>query len=384
MALTKVSAGVLNIDDLYGFRNRLINGDMQIDQRNAGANVTITLNGTGVANSQFVTDRWYVYGYNISGDFDVVANTQQFSDHPLAGSNGKCLRIVITTGDTPNTANVDFLSFLQRIEGANCWDLYNSPTTLSFWVKTNVTGTYGIQIRANGNTDGLQNPNFWTTFQVTQAGIWQYITKNIPAQTLSTIRSDNGTGYTLHINLVSGLNANFDASIANLNNTWFRYNSDGVASTALTNTFASTAGNYFQITDVQMEKGSNPTPFERLPVTTELQMCQRYFQRIAGNANNGYENFATAVAYSSGSSSFRFQIYLPVVMRTVPSFSQVGNFVLLGVVSGSVSGMSLADSGGNPIVGMGFASPSAGSAGQVSILRGNNDTTAAMLFSAEL
>jgi hypothetical protein len=320
MALTKVSAGVLNIDDLYGFRNRVINGDMQIDQRNAGANVTITLNGTGVANSQFVTDRWYVYGYNTSGDFDVVANTQQFSDHPLAGSNGKCLRIVITTGDTPNTANIDFLSFLQRVEGANCWDLYNSPTTLSFWVKTNVTGTYGIQIRANGNTDDLQNPNFWTTFQVTQAGIWQYITKNVPAQTLSTIRSDNGTGYSLHINLVSGLNANFDASIANLNNTWFRYNSDGVASTALTNTFASTAGNYFQLTDVQMEKGSNPTPFERLPFTTELALCQRYFEKSYNQGNSPGATVSNGAVFGiRGNGSGVSSVLFKTTKRTSPT-----------------------------------------------------------------
>jgi hypothetical protein len=145
----------------------------------------------------------------------------------------------------------------------------------------------------------------------------------------------------------------------------------------------STLNATFYITGVQLEKGTQATEFDYRPFGTELQLCQRYFQKIDnGGSGNGYTNFGNATSYSSGAASFRVQVALPVKMRTYPSFSTAGSLAALGVVSGTTT-VSLADGGGNPIVGLTLGI-SAGSTGQSVIFRGNNSEDAALIFSAEL
>lgn len=358
MALTQVQSGMLNSDSQnYGFKNRIINGDMRIDQRNAGAAVTV--DGANL----YGVDRWTSTEIG-----NGALSQQQISDAPPGFKNS--LRITTTTAQTGTLNAVT----RQYIEGTNLIDLAwgtasAKAISLSFWVKSSLTGTFGGSLKNDDNSR-----NYVFSYTISSANTWEYKTVSVPGDTSGTWPTTTGIGMTVWFS--HGASNNLGSA-----GSWTGTDIRGV--TGQTNIIA-TLNATWQITGVQLELGATATQFDYRPFGTELALCQRYFQKIAGNTSSGYENFATAVAYSSGSSAFRFQIYLPVVMRTAPSFAQVGNFVLLGVVSGSVSGMSLADSGGNPIVGMGFTSPSAGSAGQVSVLRGNNDTTAAMLFSAEL
>jgi hypothetical protein len=368
MPLTQVKTSNLDTTNSLFFRNRIINGDMRIDQRKAGASLLVNGN-------EYTLDRWNGISY-VSSSFVQKFTTGRNlgSVTPPAGFTNY-LGISVTTAYT-SWASGDFFNMIHSVEGYNIADFdwgkaTAKPVTLSFWVRGSVTGTYTVALR---NQDS--NRSYATTYTISTANTWTYVSITIPGETSGTWYTDNSRGLELNFDL--GRHSSYETSSSN---TWSTSGSVRIAGTVR---LLDTANATLYITGVQLEVGTAATAFERRPYGTELALCQRYFQKIAGNTSSGYENFANAVAYSSGSSAFRFQIYLPVVMRTAPSFAQVGNFVLLGVVSGSVSGMSLADNGGNPIVGMGFTSPSAGSAGQVSVLRANNDTTAAMLFSAEL
>lgn len=368
MPLTQVQPGMLGAPQPYNFKNRIINGAMVINQRNESTSVNLASSrGAG-----YNIDRWSVWLANWTGG----AGTQQRStDVPAGAGFVNSLLTTVTTGSTsPDPSSGRYL-INQMIEGFNIADLMwgtaaAKTITLSFWVKSSVTGNYGFSL-----TNSAGNRAYVLTYTVVSANTWEYKTITIPGDTSGTWTTDNTAGITL----------NYDLGVVgpttNTLNTWLAGDFRGVTSSVK---LINTTGATFRITGVQFEVGVSATDFDVRPYGTELMLCQRYFQKIAATSGSGYDNFANPVSYSSGSSSFRFQIYLPVVMRTPPSFTQVGNFVLLGVVSGAVSGMSIADSGGNPIVGMGFVSPSAGSAGQSVILRANNDTTAAMLFSAEL
>ena len=364
MALTQVQSGILaDSTQTYGMKNRIINGDMRIDQRNAGASVT-------PASLAYTIDRWRAIMSATSARFSVQQNAGSVTP-PTGFTN----YLGVTSLSAHSLASGDQYGIQQWIEGFNIADLgwgtaSAKPITLSFWVRSSLTGTFGGSL---GNSGGGRSYPF--TFTINSANTWEYETITIDGDTSGTWLTDSNRGISVVFGL--GVGSTLSGTAGSWSGSDFR-SATGAVSVVGTN------GATFYVTGVQLEVGSTATAFDYRPVGTELVLCQRYFQKIAGNTSSGYENFANAVAYSSGSSAFRFQIYLPVVMRTAPSFAQVGNFVLLGVVSGSVSGMSLADSGGNPIVGMGFTSPSAGSAGQVSVLRANNDTTAAMLFSAEL
>jgi hypothetical protein len=327
----------------FSFRNKIINGAMEVAQRGTTFTNQAT---TSSPNGPYTLDRWM---NNRASDVSGLTVTQS-TDAPQSFINS--MRLQRVAGNTATEGTFIFYTLARE----DSIPLAGKTITLSFYAKA------GANYSRSGNTVSL---NIYSTTTDSDTKVYSFSPS-------VTVASQNFT----------------------LTTSWQRFSITVTLGSTIkqlgfqlqTSTLTGTAGadDSWYATGFQLEEGSVTTPFERRPYGTELALCQRYFHKIAGNANNGYENFANAVAYSSGSNSFRFQIYLPVVMRTAPSFAQVGNFVLLGVVSGSVSGMSLADSGGNPIVGMGFTSPSAGSAGQVSILRGNNDTTAAMLFSAEL
>jgi hypothetical protein len=311
------SGTMATTDQVMGMKNAIINGGMMVNQRN----ITLTTNlAPGGGSSEFTVDRWRSYGYNVTGNFDAVLTTQQFSDHPVSGANGKCLRVAVTTADTVGSG-VDFFVLRQDIEGSNSAHFYGKTLTLSFWVKTSTTGTYGVQLRATGTTDGLASPNFISTYTVSAADTWEYKTINIPPQTLSTTQSTNGNGYTLYMTLVSGQNESSPGGtgINNCLNQWGRFSSDGIAATTLSNTLTAATGRYFQLTEVQLELGGAATPFEVRPYGLELSLCQRYY------AETPPYSFSFAYPQNGGGywagNSYRAAYFfaLPVEMRVDPS-----------------------------------------------------------------
>ncbi len=254
MALTKVSAGVLNIDDLYGFRNRIINGAMDIDQRNAGASITPV--------DTYTLDRW-----EVREDTDGAVTCQRVADAPTNFINS--MRITVTSTDSSLTGT-QRLFVRQPIEGNNVedlnWGTANArPISLSFWVKSSVTGTYGVSFGNSGNSR-----NYVTTYTINVANTWEYKTLTIPGDTSGTWLTDNGMGLGLFFALAMG--PDYNTSTVNAWQAGVRFSATGATS------LIATSGATWQLTGVQVEVGSVATPFERRPIGLELQLCMRYYE----------------------------------------------------------------------------------------------------------
>ena len=256
------------------FRNRIINGAMVIDQRNAGASVTPTSNFT------YTLDRW-VAGLIQSSKFSV----QQSSVAPAGFSNS----ILITSLSAYSVASSDYFNINQFIEGFNWADLGfgtadAKTVTLSFWVRSSLTGTFGGVL---GNSAGSRTYPF--TYTISAANTWEYKTITIAGDTSGTwIGATNGIGARLWINLGAG------STFSGTAGAWS--SSNLVAPTGATSVVG-TNGATFYITGVQLEVGSQATSFDYRQYGTELALCQRYFQK----------SFATGTAPANGLSDYSFQ-----------------------------------------------------------------------------
>ncbi len=256
-----VAVGGGNISPQTGFRNRIINGDMRIDQRNAGASVT----SSGGAGANWAVDRFQA---NVAGTSAVVT-AQRVSDAPSGFINS--LKITVTTAATATAAQFTFVR--QIIEGLNISDLGwgtadAQPVTLSFWVKASITGTYSAFA-----INHAEDRSYVGTFAVNAANTWEYKTITVPGDTTGTWLTTNSNGIRLGFDLGSG--SNFQGT----GNAW---NSGWRQRTSSTVNFIGTNGATFYITGVQLEKGSVATPFEFRSIGQELALCQRYYEKGGG------------------------------------------------------------------------------------------------------
>jgi hypothetical protein len=243
-----------------GFKNRIINGAMMIDQRNAGASVLNTA-ATGV----YFLDRYY-YNASIASKLTY----QQSSSAPAGFSNA--MSVTVTSAATIGSG--DFFTINQPIEANNVSDLdFGLSTaktiTVSFWVKSSITGTFCGDIRnAAGNRD------YVFTYTISAANTWEQKTVTIAGDTTGTWnRSGTSTGLQLRLDLGSGSSGFGTANTWNAANVWS-------VSGSASSTFAAQAGATFYITGVQLEKGSTATSFDYRPYGTELQLCQRYYETL--------------------------------------------------------------------------------------------------------
>jgi hypothetical protein len=264
----------------FSFRNRIINGDMRIDRRNAGAAVTVS----GAASQNFSTDRWIIY---VDGG---SATGQRVADGPAGFTNS--LRFTVTSTST-GPALVQ-----QRLEGLNAADLAWGtpsalPVTLSFWVKASITGTFGISISNWSGTRATRT----VTYTISAANTWEYKTITIPGSTAGTWATDN----TQHAQIRWTLSP---TSSPFAPGSW--HVGDALGVTGQTNLMA-TNGATFQITGAQFEAGSVATPFEHRPIGAELLLCQRYLPVIEGSVGYPLVGIGTNVA--------RGTINLPVSTR---------------------------------------------------------------------
>ena len=286
-----------------GFRNRIINGDMRIDQRNNGA----SLSPAPVA-STFVTDRWAV------GNSTTTVTMQRSTTAPAGFTNS--LQLTNGTGASPASGVANFI--IQQIEGFNVADLAfgtasAATVTLSFWVRSSVTGTYSIRL-----VNGATTRSYVATYTINAANAFEYKTITIPGDTSGTWLVDNGIGLQVLFDMGSG--SNFNTTVGSWQTGNFTRTSGSV-------TWCATTGATFFLTGVQLEAGSVATPFERRDYGRELVMCQRYFYR---EANGLYRNFG--VVASGGYASV--EVSLPVTMRATPTMS------VFGYVSGTAGRVS--------------------------------------------
>ena len=263
----------------YGFKNRIINGAMAIDQRNAGASVSVTNNS-----NIFYIDRWR-WGYGSSGTY----TSQQVVDAPAGFYNS--LKMTVTSTATVDSTNGWWL--YQGIEGYNVADLGwgasgASTVTVSFWVKSSLTGTYGFNLE-----NSAYNRHYTATYTINSANTWEYKTITVPGDTTGTWTKDNSSGIGVRFMLGAG-----SALKTATPNAWNA--GDGATGKVATGTvnWVSTSSATWQVTGIQLEKGSQATAFDYRPYGTELQLCQRYYEN---NYSTGYAvGSAASYPYNNG------------------------------------------------------------------------------------
>jgi hypothetical protein len=295
MALTQVDQGLLGTNAQYtGFKNRLINSQMLIDQRNAGASVTQNTSGI------YTVDRWQAYG-SVNSKFTV----QQSSTAPAGFSKS----VVITSSAATTPASTDLYNYSQSIEGFNFADLgfgtANAKTvTLSFWVYSSVAGSFGACLQNYAN-----NRSYPFNYTVT-ANTWTYVTQTIVGDTGGTWTGATNGG-AANVVFSMGAGSNFTGS----SSAWASANY--VQTTGATN-FVATSGATLYLTGIQLEKGSTATSFDYRPYGTELALCQRYCQTISSSGSIVGKNLSGSVFYN-GNYRSTFNYYPPVTFRASPS-----------------------------------------------------------------
>ena len=285
----------------YGFKNRIINGAMVIDQRNAGAASANTINA-------FWLDRWYVQQ---SGNTGKLIAQQNAGSVTLPA--GFSYYLGITSQSAYSVAAGERYSINQPIEGYNmadlAWGTASAATvTLSFWVRSSLTGTFGGCIQ---NYAG--NRSYPFSYTINLANTWEQKSITIAGDTSGTWVGATNAGVA-YVVLSLGTGSTFQTTA----NAWAAGNYQ--APTGATSVVG-TNGATFYITGVQLEKGSTATSFDYRPYGTELALCQRYFVGWRTSAtSNGYQFNPQASPIQSGTTgNIAVNVPLPVVMRDVVS-----------------------------------------------------------------
>jgi hypothetical protein len=242
------------------FRNRIINGDMRIDQRNSGASVISTAGGV------FFVDR-FRSSQNVNSKF----SGQQSSVAPSGFTNS----LLITSLSAYTPAAGDYIAVSQRIEGFNTadfgWGAAGAATvTMSFLVRSSLTGTFGGSLE---NASSTRSYPF--TYTVNTANTWEEKTVTIAGDTTGTWLKTNGAGFAIYWSLGTG------ATYSGTAGAWAA--ADYVNATGAINLCA-TNGATLYITGLQFEAGSVASPFERRPYGQELALCQRYYELAGASA----------------------------------------------------------------------------------------------------
>jgi hypothetical protein len=278
-----------------GFKNRIINGEMTIDQRNNGASVTPNA-------SAYTLDRW-----ELSVAVSSKLSVQQSSTAPTGFRNSVLL--TSTSAYTPGAS--DYMSYCQKVEGFNfadmMWGTANAQTvTLSFWVRSSLTGTFSGALQNDGA--GRSYP---FTFTISAANTFEYKTVTIPGDTSGTWNTTTGKGVEVHFNMGSGSNLLGTAGA------WASAWRTGVTGSV---SLVGTSGATMYLTGVQLEKGVNATSFDYLPYGTELVLCQRYYQ---ASIRSGTTLMLGAGGIGAGNAPNAIDTITPLVvtMRTSPTIT---------------------------------------------------------------
>jgi hypothetical protein len=277
-------------------RNRIINGAMVIDQRNAGAAV----NGSG-GTKTYPVDRFYSQIYNTTGN----TTGQQSSVAPTGFTNS--MRITVQTADA-SVGATDQVWYGQDIEGFNVSDFGfgaagAATITLSFWVYSNVTGTYCVTFK-----NSAENRGYTAEYTISASNTWEKKTITLAGDTTGTWLTTNGAGLKVWFVLMAGSSQQTTA------NTW-NATSGSIATSNQVN-FMSSTSNSWQISGVQLEVGSVATPFERRQYGQELALCQRYYYRVSPGVNSVN---CLGVGYADTTVAAQVKTIFPVTMRTAPT-----------------------------------------------------------------
>jgi len=295
-------------------RNLIINGAMQVNQRG-----TQTVNTSTTA--AYGLDRFRI---NAGGGPDnFVGTIAQDSDVPSGSGFSNSLKITTTTAESAIAAG-EYFYLHQTIEAQNVQQLaYGTSSakkvTLSFWVKSTITGTFAAGLYKPDSTSQIHNK----TYTINDASTWEYKTITYEANTLSggAIANDNGAGIEVAWHLAVGSNyKGTDTSSG-----WATYASATWGNGQGTDAVITTTNATFQITGVQLEVGDTATDFEHRTFGDELQRCSRYYQKTkAASDTNKLFGLVYIGADAGGVSYGTLAVPLVTTMRTVPSLETTG------------------------------------------------------------
>jgi hypothetical protein len=342
------------------FRNRIINGAMVIDQRNAGASVTNT------AGAVYTVDRWAVQASQAS-----KLTAQQSTTVPVGFANS----LKITSSSAYSLGASDYFILSQGIEGFNIADLNwgssnAKPITLSFQVYSSLTGTFGGTV----NNGGARSYPF--SYTISSASTWTTISITIAGDTSGTWATNNTAGIYVYFGL--GVGSTYSTTAG----AWAAGNylsATGATSVVGTN------GATFYITGVQLEAGTTASPFEYRQYGTELYLCQRYYAKLGANASGSSSYQAYGAGHNNANNTSQdFHLPFPQFMRVTPTIalsgsigvSANGSYINVNSIGGTYAGVSscLLQTNTGAI----------GSAGQGAVLLSNADSTAFISLTAEL
>jgi len=338
---------------LYGFKNRLINSAMVIDQRNAGASVT--------PNNSYTLDRWQ--GQNSQSSKYTVQQNAGSVTPPSGFTN----YLGVTSSSAYSIVAGDYFAIRQAVEGFNIADLGwgasgASTITLSFWVRSSLTGTFGGSLQNNGNAR-----SYPFTYTISSANTWEQKTLTIAGDTSGTWATNSSVGIWVILGLGVGSTYSGTASSWSTNN---YISATGATSVVGTN------GATFYITGVQLEKGSTATSFDYRPYGTELQLCQRYYYRTP----TGVANTILSSGYVESTTEAQGLLSYPL-MRTVPTLVASGSWQVLqiSVINGTLAFSQIGNNTARANLTI-----TGGTAGRGALIRNANDTAAYVGVDAEL
>jgi len=344
-------------------KNRIINGAMMIDQRNAGASVSITNTG----GDTYTLDRWSAYGSQAS-KFTIQQNAGSVT--PPAGYT-KYLGATVGASANVTVGSSDNFRIGYYIEGNNIadfsWGTASASTiTISFWVRSSVTGTYGGAL-----SNSAYNRGYPFTYTISSANTWEQKTITIAGDTTGTWLTDNGLGLRVYFGLGVGSSGSGTAG------SWA---ASGYGSATGATNWITTNSATFYITGVQLEKGSTATSFDYREYGEELRKCQRYYQKL-GNTSYAAVGIGRIASTRGFTASF---IRLNQNMRTAPTAS-FSNLIVTDRENydQDISAIGSANTSMDSIY-VSFNHAAAGTAGQPSVVAVKNGTSGYIDFSAEL
>jgi hypothetical protein len=352
-------------DGALSNRNLIINGAMQVAQR-----------GTSYSGSTFA-GYYTVDRFRLDTDSSGTLTTGQDSDAPTGF--GSSYKIDCTVAD----ASPNYTAFYTKLEGQNLQSIGKGTSdakevTVSFWVKTNLVGTYPLNLRDTDNDRWC-----YLSYAVATANTWEHKTVTFPADTTGSLDNDANDSLTLEWWFSAG--ASYTGTTPT--SAWVTRD-DNKRADLLTVNMGSSTSNYINITGVQLEVGDTATPFEHRSYGDELARCQRYFRKFG---RDGVERYipVSEIGVTQDSYRTRANYMLSPAMRTVPSLSQYAlqvNNMVVGV-SNSVSAVSFAGQEFSPSslsVFFATGTVSGQSAGQPAFARVENSTTGYFYLDAEL
>jgi len=345
-------------------RNLIINGAMNVAQR--GTQIT------GSTSGGYTCDRFQLAISSLG-----TWTLDQSSDSPNGFNNS--VKATCTTA-VPSPAAGNNIQFLYKVEAQDlqCLSYGNSgakAAILSFWVKSNKTGNATVEFFQSDNSNRMLSQEY----TINSAGIWEYKTISIPADTSGLFNDDNGLGMEIGF----WLNTGSTFTSGSLKTVWGAYSAGSRNPSNLG--VGGATSDYFAITGVQLEVGTVATPFEHRSYGDELARCQRYYLKSGPKGDGTTPAYAIhGLASVFDSDSVDFIAHFPVTMRAAPtaSFSNIAAF------RGSSSSTVIAMTDAGSTAGIGFYRTDTGShgysIGDCSVLLNNNNTSGYIQYSAEL